>query len=434
MAVKKPTGALPKGGGQAASGTKLAQSTVSQSNKVTPIPAGAINPQKIYSPAAIAADFKVPLTPAQQAYQTKITAERMQAQADAYFKANPELKPPEPPKKDEAPADETPAGGAPIEQPVIADTDSVSGNISEFGTGAPTYTAPTQTPAEVATQAETTAAAAERLDAFNVLRERYKQYGLDGLADVIKKLVIEGASEATITFALQESPEYKQRFKANEARLAKGLAVLKPNEYIAVEDSYRQALRAYGLIVFDTDEYVSRFIENDVSPSELTARIQLATDRVINAAPQVRNTLINFYGLNDVDLIAYTLDPKGQLPTIEKQIATAEIGAAAARQGFQQVDRSNAEYLRSIGVTQEQAVRGFADIANVLPTATKLTDIYKDGLEGYGLEQAQQEVFGNLASERRKRERLSAAETATFSGKSAMGATALDRPSSKGQI
>jgi hypothetical protein len=92
MAVKKPTGALPKGGGQAASGTKLAQSTVSQSNKVTPIPAGAINPQKIYSPAAIAADFKVPLTPAQQAYQTKITAERMQAQADAYFKANPQVK------------------------------------------------------------------------------------------------------------------------------------------------------------------------------------------------------------------------------------------------------------------------------------------------------------------------------------------------------
>jgi hypothetical protein len=397
--------------------------------KATSIPKGAINPQRIFTDTAIGKDAKVPLTPAQQNYQTKITAERMQAQADAYFKANPPVKPPEPPKKDEPPVEP-----GPIEEPVIADTDSVSGNISEFGTGAPTYTAPTQTPAEVATQAETTAAAAARLDAFNVLSERYKQYGLDGLADVIRKLVIEGASEATITFALQESPEYKRRFKANDARLAKGLAVLKPNEYIAVEDSYRQALRAYGLIVFDTDEYVSRFIENDVSPSELTARIQLATDRVINAAPQVRNTLINFYGLNDVDLIAYTLDPKGQLPTIEKQISVAEIGAAAARQGFQQVDRSNAEYLKSLGITQEQAIKGFSDIASILPTATKLTDIYKDGLEGYGLDQAQQEVFGQLASERRKRERLSAAETATFSGKSAMGATALDRPSSKGQI
>ena len=322
----------------------------------------------------------------------------------------------------------------PLEKPVINPTESDSGNISEYGTGAPTYTAPTQTPAEIATQAETTAAAAERLDAFNTLSQRYTQYGLGGLADVIRKLVIEGASEATITFALQDSPEYKERFKANTVRLAKGLAVLKPNEYIAVEDSYRQALRAYGLTQFDNDAYVSRFIENDVSPTELNARIQLATDRVMNAAPQVRNTLINFYGLTDVDLIAYTLDPKGQLPAIEKQISTAEIGAAAARQGFQQVDRGNAEYLRSLGVTQEQAIKGFSDIASILPTATKLTDIYRDGLEGYGLEQAQQEVFGQLASERRKRERLSAAETATFGGKSGMNATSLDRPSYKGQI
>jgi len=321
-----------------------------------------------------------------------------------------------------------------LEEPVIDPTVSDSGNISEYGTGAPTYTAPTQTAEEIATQAETTAAAAERLDAFNTLSQRYTQYGLGGLADVIRKLVIEGASEATITFALQESPEYKERFKANTARLAKGLAVLKPNEYIAVEDSYRQALRAYGLTQFDNDAYVSRFIENDVSPTELNARIQLATDRVMNAAPQVRNTLINFYGLTDVDLIAYTLDPKGQLPAIEKQISTAEIGAAAARQGFQQVDRGNAEYLRSLGVTQEQAIKGFSDIASILPTATKLTDIYRDGLEGYGLEQAQQEVFGQLASERRKRERLSAAETATFGGKSGMNATSLDRPSYKGQI
>jgi hypothetical protein len=123
--------------------------------KKTSIPKGAINPQTIFTDKAIAADFKVPLTPAQQNYQTKITAERMQAQADAYFKANPELKPPEPPKKNEPPVEP-----GPIEEPVIDPTVSTSGNISEFGTGAPTYTAPTQTPAEVATQAETTTAAA----------------------------------------------------------------------------------------------------------------------------------------------------------------------------------------------------------------------------------------------------------------------------------
>jgi hypothetical protein len=95
------------------------------------------------------------------------------------------------PKKDETPADQPPAG----DSPVIPGTSSTSGNISEFGTSAPTYTAPTQTAEEIATQTETTAAATARLDAFNTLSERYKQYGLGGLADVIKKLVIEGAKQ-----------------------------------------------------------------------------------------------------------------------------------------------------------------------------------------------------------------------------------------------
>ena len=59
--------------------------------KLNKIPAGAINPQDIFTDEAIGKDFKVPLTLEQQKYQNKITAERLQAQADAYFAANPGL-------------------------------------------------------------------------------------------------------------------------------------------------------------------------------------------------------------------------------------------------------------------------------------------------------------------------------------------------------
>jgi hypothetical protein len=76
--------------------------------KKTSIPKGAINPQTIFTSKAIAADAKVPLTPKQQDYQTKITAERMQAQADAYLASLP--KEPEPPKKDEGPTEGDIAG------------------------------------------------------------------------------------------------------------------------------------------------------------------------------------------------------------------------------------------------------------------------------------------------------------------------------------
>jgi len=399
------------------------------------IPAGAINPQAIFTDKAIGKDFKVPLTPKQQDYQTKITAERLQAQADAYFASLP--KPPEPPKKDEPPKDEGPAAGG---GPNIDDTTSVSGNISEFGTSLPSYTAPTPTSEELLAQAETKRLAEERQNALDVLTQRYKQFGLEGLVDVIKKLIMEGASEATITFALSETPEYKTRFRANQARLTKNLAVLSPAEYLAVEDGYRQVLRSYGLNQFDNDQYVSRFIENDMSPTELNSRVQLATQRIMNADPRVMNTLRNYYGLGNIDLVAYTLDPQGQLPLIENQIANAEIGVAALRQGFN-VGVSNAEELRRMGVTQEQATKGFATIADVLPTAQKLTDIYKDGLEGYGMEEAQGEVFGQLASQKRKRERLTGRETAAFQGSSgtALGQGALStqylrRGSSGGQF
>ena len=61
--------------------------------KLNKIPAGAINPQDIFTDEAIGKDFKVPLTLGQQKYQNKITAERLQAQADAYFAANPQIDP-----------------------------------------------------------------------------------------------------------------------------------------------------------------------------------------------------------------------------------------------------------------------------------------------------------------------------------------------------
>jgi len=55
------------------------------------IPAGVINPQKIYTPAAIAANAKVPLTDLQSAYVGKVASERLQAESNAFWAANPDL-------------------------------------------------------------------------------------------------------------------------------------------------------------------------------------------------------------------------------------------------------------------------------------------------------------------------------------------------------
>ena len=272
--------------------------------------------------------------------------------------------------------------------------------------------------------ADKTAAETTRRNAIEVLTERFQRYGLGSLVNKIKDLAIDGATEATITLGLQETEEYKTRFKANQARIAKGLAVLNPAEYLNVEDGYRQVLRAYGLKQFDTDDYVSQFIANDVSATELSNRVVTAVQRVQNADPAISQQLRDYYGIGQADLVAYVLDPNQQFQKIERQVAASEIGVAAARQGLK-AGVSVSEQLAAQGVTQAEAQKGYATIADILPTAEKLSDIYGTTLEGYGQTEAEQEVFNSLASAQRKRQKLTQREIAAFSGAAGTNKTSL---------
>lgn len=289
-------------------------------------------------------------------------------------------------------------------------------------TGTPTTTRPTTTATTAVTGLESISA--ERRGIFDVLADRFSKYGLSSLVGKVRDLIISGATEDTITIQLQETPEYQQRFRANQDRIKKGLRVLTPSEYLNMEDAYRQILRAYGLNQFDTDAYVSQFISNDISAAELSSRVVNAVQRVRNADPAISKTLRDYYGIGDTDLVAYVLDPNQQLPKIERQIAAAEIGSAARRQGIEP-GVGVAEQLAAQGISQAEAQKGYATIADILPTAEKLSEIYKGVEEEYGLAQAEQEVFNTLASAQRRRQRLTQRETAAFSGQSGLGRTSL---------
>jgi len=273
--------------------------------------------------------------------------------------------------------------------------------------------------AEKAKQAEQ-----QRQSIVAVLTDRFQKYGLGSLINKIKDLAIDGATEATITLALQESEEYKTRFKANQTRIAKGLAVLTPSEYLNNEDGYRQVLRAYGLKQFDTDEYVQQFIANDMSPTEFSNRVVTAVQRVQNADPAILQQLRDYYGIGQQDLVAYVLDPEQEFQKIQRQVSASEIGVAAGRQGLR-AGVSVAEQLAAQGVTQAEAQKGYATIADILPTAEKLSNIYGTTLDTYGQSEAEQEVFNSLASAQRKRQRLTAREVASFSGAAGTNKTSL---------
>ena len=270
------------------------------------------------------------------------------------------------------------------------------------------------------------------------MADRFNKYGLTGLADKIKQLAMDGASDATITLQLQDTPEYQARFSANADRIKAGLTALTPAEYVTLEDTYRQVLRAYGLTQFDNDAYVKQFISNDMSPTELSNRVVTAVQRVQNADPLISKTLKDYYGIGSSDLVAYVLDPTKQFQKIERQVAAAEIGSAASAQGLQST-AANSELLASQGITQAQAKQGYATIADVLPTATKLSGIYSNQAVAYNQATAEQDVFNSLASAQRARQSLSALEQGTFSGSSgaAKGAFStgyLNRDQATGQF
>jgi hypothetical protein len=272
----------------------------------------------------------------------------------------------------------------------------------------------------------------KKQDIIATLTDRFSRYKLEGLIPTIKKLATEGATEATITLELQGTDTYKERFKANDTRIKKGLSVLTPAEYLNVEDGYRQVLRAYGLKQFDTDAYVQQFIGNDVSPTEFSNRVVTAVQRVQNADPAISKQLRDFYGIGQTDLVAYALDPEQNFQKIERQVAAAEIGVAAARQGIT-AGVSVAEQLAAQGVTQAEAQKGYATIADILPTAGKLSEIYGTTMDTYGQAEAEQETFNSLASAQRKRQALTAREVAQFSGASGTNKASL-ASQTRGQI
>lgn len=262
----------------------------------------------------------------------------------------------------------------------------------------------------------------ERTDWISELSNTFTNFGLSSLVPKITEFIQQGFSYDTVTLRLQETPEYKKRFSANEARRKTGLPVLSPAEYLNLEQGYRQVARTAGLPegFYDSIDDFSNFITNDVSPVEFQERVDIASNAIMNSDPFYTDSLRRMYGLDTGEMIAYALDPQRALPSLTKVARAVEFGTAAARQGFTP-SVSVAEQYAGMGVTRQQAEQGFQAISQVLPETERLQNVFGRQTSGqYGLEEAASEVFGgpmsNEAMQRRKR--LSEMEQSLFAGQS----------------
>ena len=287
----------------------------------------------------------------------------------------------------------------------------------------------------------TSADQAARKSAYDILLEEFNRYGLGALVEPLKGLVMDNVSPSEFSLRLQQTDAYKQRFSANADRIAKGLTALRPAEYLAMEDQYQNIMRNYGLPAsyyskdsLGTQAGFNQLIANDVSSTELEDRVMTAQNRVQNANPEVAQALKAFYpDITNGDILAYALDPTKALDMIKRKVTAAEIGGAALSQGLT-TGAQSAENLARYGITAAQAQQGYEQVAGMLPRGSQLADIYKQ--DPYTQAVSEADVFGTAGSAvaKEKRKKLTALETAKFSGSSGAASNALsrDRASSLG--
>jgi len=217
----------------------------------------------------------------------------------------------------------------------------------------------------------------------------------------------------TITTALlPQTDVYKQRFSANDARIKKGLSALTPQEYFAMESSYRQIMDTYKMPIGFYDDPKTDFanwIANDVSATEIGSRVKTAFDWANNADPEIKKALKDFYGVDDSNLAAYALDRSRAVPLIEKQYKATQIGAEALRQGIN-VGKTFSEQVTDMGISAPEARQAFGATAAAIPEASKLAAMDQGQIgttelasAALGIDQASTQKVKTLASKERAR-------------------------------
>jgi hypothetical protein len=212
---------------------------------------------------------------------------------------------------------------------------------------------------------------AQRESAKDVISALLEDYGLSGVSDFVYRMVFEedvmSGKEILARMRADQGSAgetYRKRFAGNIARRQAGLNALTEDQYIALESSMSQIMRAAGLPsgFYDSPDDYSALIGGDVSPSELQTRINEGYLAVQQANPQVVAELKRLYPVGDGELAAYFLDPEKATPLLLRQARAAQIAAEATMQAQQQIGAGTAEELATAGITQQEARVGFQKI------------------------------------------------------------------------
>jgi len=283
-------------------------------------------------------------------------------------------------------------------------------------------------------------------DAFAIIKSTLKTYGfteaeIAELNTFIEAGLTDGKmGPEQLKLQLRELPTYKARFAGNTTRVSAGLNALSEADYLQQENDYSEIFKMYGVGNLSSRSQFSSLIGSNISVTEVTKRVDAAVKRVKNGDPAVLTTLRTLYpNITDTDIVSYFLKPGEMLPELERKTTVAEIGATAGQFGMKETGLAKFEDLQRYGVTLATARAGYSTIAEELPDATKLGNVYRETGITYGQTEAEAEQFKSSAEAKRKKEKLIETEKSSFKGSAGLNTGGLStqylrRSSSAGQF
>lgn len=194
----------------------------------------------------------------------------------------------------------------------------------------------------------------DQKNALQLIQDRFANYGIQGLAEVIRRLIVantdadNNVSESLVMAGLRQEPEYKRRFAGNIERAKKikedvdagrqpRYGLLTEADYVRAEENYRTILSDYTIPGFyDTPESYVNIIANNLTPKEVQGRAMAAQQAASSANPEIKAQLKSMYGIDENNLAAYFLDPEVAKTALKPIAASnaATIAAAAQRSGL----------------------------------------------------------------------------------------------------
>ena len=145
-------------------------------------------------------------------------------------------------------------------------------------------------------------------------------------------------------------------------------------------------------------------------------------------APPTVTQYFNQLGIGTGDLAAYFLNDQNPTPALQMKLNQAQIGGAALQNNLQISAADSLKYAQQ-GVTYQQAQSAYQRIADILPTADKLSQIYKSQAP-VNQQTLEQQYLGQSGSAQLAAERLGQQETAAFSGQSGVQKSSFQQQTS----